>query len=184
MMAIDTPYGQLNSQLFEQLSTIKLLACDVDGVFSDGRIYMGQNGEELKAFHTRDGYGVKALLNVGIHVVVITGRRSKMVENRMTALGVTHILQGCEDKQPALEALQKELSITADETVAIGDDMPDLGMFNTAKLNVCVNDGHPLVANKAHYVTRTKGGFGAVREICDLILLTKGQLTNIHGASV
>ncbi|MEP2653473.1 MAG: 3-deoxy-manno-octulosonate-8-phosphatase KdsC [Paraglaciecola sp.] len=166
------------------MSSIKLLACDVDGVFSDGRIYMGQNGEELKAFHTRDGYGVKALLNAGIHVVVITGRRSKMVETRMTALGVTHILQGCEEKQSALEALQKQLSISANETAAIGDDMPDLGMFNTAKLKICVNDGHPFVLSTADYVTRTKGGFGAVREICDLILLTKGQLTNIHGASV
>ncbi|MFT2091873.1 3-deoxy-manno-octulosonate-8-phosphatase KdsC [Paraglaciecola sp. 2405UD69-4] len=183
-MTIETPYGKVEKQLFEKLSEIKLLACDVDGVFSDGRIYMGQNGEELKAFHTRDGYGVKALLNIGIHVVVITGRKSKMVETRMTALGVKHILQGCEDKQPALEALQLELGIKAEQTAAIGDDMPDMGMFNAASLNICVNDGHPLVASTADYVTQTKGGFGAVREVCDLILLTKGQLTNIHGASV
>ena len=108
MSSINTPYGPIDKKLFIKLRQIKLLACDVDGVFSDGRIYMGQDGEELKAFHTRDGYGVKALQKIGVHVAVITGRKSNMVEKRMTALGVRHIYQGCEDKQPALEAIQKK----------------------------------------------------------------------------
>ncbi len=180
----ETPYGQIDKVLLIQLRQIKLLACDVDGVFSDGRIYMGQDGEELKAFHTRDGYGVKALQKIGVQVAIITGRKSNMVERRMTALGVQHIYQGCEDKQPVLRALQKKLSVTMSETAAIGDDMPDLGMFQVSQFNVCVQDGHPILAAQAHYQTRTKGGFGAVRELCDLILLAHGQLETIHGASI
>jgi 3-deoxy-D-manno-octulosonate 8-phosphate phosphatase (KDO 8-P phosphatase) len=184
MNMIDTPYGRIDKPLFSQLAQIKLLACDVDGVFSDGRIYMGQDGEELKAFHTRDGYGIKALQKIGIQVAVITGRKSNMVKRRMTALGVEHIYQGCEDKQPALESLQKKLDISVSETAAIGDDMPDIGMFRTSGLSVCVQDGHPIVSRNAHYVTQTRGGFGAVRELCDLILLARGQLETIHGASI
>jgi len=184
MPSIDTPYGPINKNLLIQLRQIKLLACDVDGVFSDGRIYMGQDGEELKAFHTRDGYGVKALQKIGVQVAVITGRKSNMVEKRMSALGVQHIYQGCEDKQPALRAIQTKISVTMSQTAAIGDDMPDLGMFQVSKCNVCVQDGHPIVAAQAHYQTRTKGGFGAVRELCDLILLAYGQLDTIHGASI
>ncbi len=184
MSMIDTPYGPVEKELLTKLKQIKLLACDVDGVFSDGRIYMGQDGEELKAFHTRDGYGVKALQKMGVQVAVITGRKSNMVEKRMTALGVQHIYQGCEDKQPALQTLQKKLSVSVSETAAIGDDMPDLGMFQVSQCNVCVQDGHPTLAAQAHYKTRTKGGFGAVRELCDLILLAHGQLSTIHGASI
>lgn len=184
MSMLDTPYGPVDKTLLMQLKQIKLLACDVDGVFSDGRIYMGQDGEELKAFHTRDGYGVKALQKIGVQVAVITGRKSNMVEKRMSALGVQHIYQGCEDKQPALQAIQNKISVTINETAAIGDDMPDLGMFKAAQCNVCVQDGHPIVAAQAHYLTRTKGGFGAVRELCDLILLAHEKLDIIHGASI
>lgn len=184
MSQIQTPYGPIDKGLFTQLAKIKLLACDVDGVFSDGRIYMGQNGEELKAFHTRDGYGVKALQKIGVQVAVITGRKSNMVEKRMQSLGVEHIVQGCEDKQPALEKIQKQLKISSNETASVGDDMPDLGMFNVSQIKVCVQDGHPYVAEQADYQTQIKGGVGAVREICDLILLAHGQLNHVHGASV
>lgn len=184
MSMFDTPYGPIDKTLLMQLRQIKLLACDVDGVFSDGRIYMGQDGEELKAFHTRDGYGIKALQKIGVQVAVITGRKSNMVEKRMTALGVQHIYQGCEDKQPVLRALQKKLSVPMSETAAIGDDMPDMGMFHVSQCNICVQDGHPILAKHAHYLTQTKGGFGAVRELCDLILLAHGQLDIIHGASI
>lgn len=184
MSTIDTPYGSIDKTFFMKLKKIKLLACDVDGVFSDGRIYMGQDGEELKAFHTRDGYGIKALQKIGVQVAVITGRKSNMVERRMSALGVQHIIQGCEDKQPALQALQQTLSVTISETATIGDDMPDLGMYQVSQCNICVQDSHPILAAQAHYRTRINGGFGAVRELCDLILLAHGKLDSIHGASV
>ena len=184
MSQINTPYGPIDKNLFAQLQQIELLVCDVDGVFSDGRIYMGQDGEELKAFHTRDGYGVKALQAIGVQVAVITGRQSNMVEKRMQSLGVQHIYQGCEEKYPAIIAIQAKISVNESQTAAIGDDMPDLGMFKATQCNVCVQDGHPFVASQAHYRTRTKGGFGAVRELCDLILLAKGKLNAIHGASI
>src|SRR5690554_2656061 len=91
MATVNTWYGAISSQLFERLQQIRLVVCDVDGVFSDGCIYLGNDGEELKAFHTRDGFGVKALLNAGIDVAVITGRESRIVQDRMQALGVKHI---------------------------------------------------------------------------------------------
>jgi 3-deoxy-D-manno-octulosonate 8-phosphate phosphatase (KDO 8-P phosphatase) len=184
MSLCDTPYGPIDHDLLLKMAQIKLLACDVDGVFSDGRIYMGQQGEELKAFHTRDGYGIKALQQIGIQVAVITGRRSNMVQQRMASLGVKHIIQGCEDKQPALQHLQQQLGMSAEQTAAIGDDMPDLGLFGQSIINVCVADGHPIVAQQAHYITLTAGGHGAVRELCDLILLANNQLQYIHGSSV
>lgn len=184
MPDINTPYGPISATFLQKLAKIKLLACDVDGVFSDGRIYMGQDGEELKAFHTRDGYGIKALQNIGVQVAVITGRSSNMVEKRMTSLGVKYVLQGCENKQPALKALQTQLGISANSTASIGDDMPDLGMFQASNIKVCVADGHPIVQQKADYITHINGGYGAVRELCDLILLANNKLSLIHGASV
>jgi 3-deoxy-D-manno-octulosonate 8-phosphate phosphatase (KDO 8-P phosphatase) len=183
MATINTIYGPLPQNTLKQLSKIKLLVCDVDGVFSDGRIYMGQQGEELKAFHTRDGYGVKSLQNIGVHLAVITGRRSNIVEQRMSALGVKHIIQGCEDKQAAIIGLQKELKLNYKSTASVGDDMPDLGMFEQSSFCFTVQDGHPSVKQLAHYITHNRGGFGAVREICDLILLAHGKLNTIHGAS-
>jgi 3-deoxy-D-manno-octulosonate 8-phosphate phosphatase (KDO 8-P phosphatase) len=184
MAMIDTLYGPLSQNTLKQFSRIKLLACDVDGVFSDGRIYMGQQGEELKAFHTRDGYGIKALQSIGVQVAVITGRRSNIVEQRMSSLGVLHIIQGCEDKKKALADLQKELYINHKNTASMGDDIPDLGMFEISDLCFTVDDGHPSVKQQANYITNNKGGFGAVREICDLILLAKGKLNADYGASI
>ena len=174
----------VNAQQLNLFRSIKLLACDVDGVFSDGRIYMGNDGEELKAFHTRDGYGLKAIMSLGIEVAIITGRRSAIVQNRMSALGVKHIIQGEEDKGPALKTIQAKLGIAPDHTASIGDDMPDTAMYQYSKLAISVADGHPLVKQQAGYVTQTPGGFGAVREVCDLILLAHQQLGDIHGASV
>lgn len=184
MAIIDTLYGPLSQNTLKLFSRVKLLACDVDGIFSDGRIYMGQQGEELKAFHTKDGYGVKALQSIGVYVAVITGRRSNIVEQRMSALGVQHIIQGCEDKHTALADLQKELNISAKYTASMGDDIPDLGMFELSGLCFSVVDGHPSVRQQANYTTSTRGGFGAVREVCDLILQAKGKLNTTYGASI
>ncbi|MFT4994720.1 MAG: 3-deoxy-D-manno-octulosonate 8-phosphate phosphatase (KDO 8-P phosphatase) [Paraglaciecola sp.] len=184
MTQISTFYGLLEKSVMDKLATIKLLACDVDGVFSDGRIYLGNQGEELKAFHTRDGYGVKALQSIGVQVAVITGRRSHIVEQRMQSLGVKHIKQGCEDKYSALVALQKQLGVSVNTCASMGDDVPDLGMFTGSSFTIAVADAHPLVQKNASYVTLNKGGFGAVREICDLILQARGKLDGIRGSSI
>ncbi|GAC35627.1 3-deoxy-manno-octulosonate-8-phosphatase KdsC [Paraglaciecola polaris] len=184
MSDINTLYGCKSSSLMDKFSRIRLLACDVDGVFSDGRIYMGNAGEELKAFHTRDGFGVKALMNIGVHVAVITGRESKIVQQRMSALGVKHIIQGCEAKDTALAALQRELKIGKEATASMGDDMPDIGMFDLSHIAIATSDAHPFVKKQALYITQINGGFGAVREVCDLILHAKGKLNKVTGTSI
>ena len=145
---------------------------------------MGNQGEELKAFHTRDGFGVKALVSAGVTVACITGRNSHIVSQRMRALNVAHIIQGQEDKSTALHNLVTELNLTPDEVAAVGDDMPDIGMFAHASVKIAVNDAHPYVLEQANWITTKPGGFGAVREICDTLLQAKGMHINIHGASV
>lgn len=179
-----TLYGMLEEKSFNRLKDLKLLVCDVDGVFSDGRIYLGNDGEELKAFHTRDGYGLKAVVKSGIQVAVITGRSSAIVRNRMEALGVQHIIQGEEDKASALQALCAELGLSSAQVAAIGDDVPDLGMYQYADTKIAVKDAHPQVCAAANWVLTKSGGFGAVRELCDIILQANGKLQQIHGASV
>ncbi len=181
---LHTPYGTLTQELADQLAKIRLLICDVDGVFSDGRIYMGNQGEELKAFHTRDGFGVKALLNAGIEVAVITGRKSEIVAQRMNSLGVSHVYQGQDDKLKAFEQLLDKLSLDKQQVGYIGDDVIDLPVMNQCGLAVAVQDAHPIVLTQSDYQTRIRGGFGAVRELSDLILLAQGKLDQAKGTSV
>lgn len=180
----NTLYGPIAPEIWARFTAVKLLVCDIDGVFSDGRIYMGNNGEELKTFHTRDGFGVKALRSAGIEVAVITGRNSRIVENRFKALGVPHIYQGQEDKRIAFNELLQQLALTPAEVAYIGDDIPDLALIEACGLGVAVADAHPLVAEAANYVTRIKGGEGAVRELCDLLLQSQGHSLTPKGASL
>ena len=184
MSMVKTLYTELPHAFYQQLQQIKLLVCDVDGVFSDGRIYLGNQGEELKAFHTRDGYGGKALVNAGIEVAVITGRRSAIVKDRMTSLKVSHIIQGEENKADALAELIASLGLNREQVAAIGDDMPDTGMYTHSAVNIAVKDAHPQVIAQANWVTTLPGGFGAVREVCDTLLQANDKLRGILGASV
>jgi len=177
-------YGQIDDNLAEKLAQVRMLVCDVDGVFSDGRIYLGNQGEELKAFHTRDGYGVKALSANGFTVAVITGRRSNIVENRMRALSVKHIVQGEENKKQALVKLMEHENLSHEQVAAIGDDMPDTGMFALASVRIAVADAHPVVRAKANWITTLPGGFGAVREVSDTLLQANNKLAGIQGMSV
>jgi len=180
---VTTPYGLISVENYQRATKIKLLICDVDGVFSDGRIYLGNQGEELKAFHTKDGFGMKAIMNLGIKIAIITGRQSAIVENRMQALGVHYIFQGKEDKLSVYMSLLNTLDLEAHEVAYIGDDVVDLPVIRDCGLGVAVNDAHPLVLNDADLITQTKGGFGAVREICDLFLQCHNQLNMIQGKS-
>ncbi|GIU04873.1 3-deoxy-manno-octulosonate-8-phosphatase KdsC [Shewanella glacialipiscicola] len=177
-------YGPISEDVWQRAQKIKLLICDVDGVFSDGRIYLSNSGEELKAFHTRDGYGVRSLLTSGFHLAVITGRQSKIVENRMTALGVTHIYQGVDNKFAPYEELLALYGVAPDEVAYIGDDMVDLPVMNVVGLAVSVADGHPYVRQHAHFVTTLNGGHGALRELTDLLLLSQNKFTSSHGMSI
>lgn len=181
---MNTLYGNVLDNVLNKAKNIKLFICDIDGVFSDGRIYLGNNGEELKAFHTKDGYGIKALGASGVDVAVITGRQSNIVQTRMTALNVKHIVQGEENKLPALKKILATLNLTPDQVAYIGDDMPDYECMAYVGLSIAVNDAHPQILQLAHYTTFTRGGFGAVREVCDLIMQTQGTLANATGASI
>ncbi|WP_395340624.1 3-deoxy-manno-octulosonate-8-phosphatase KdsC [Ningiella sp. W23] len=184
MSQVDTLYGQVSHSIFDACKQLKLLVLDVDGVLSDGMLYMGNNQEELKTFNTKDGYGVKALVKLGVDVAVITGRQSNIVEQRMTALNTKYIIQGEENKQDALAALMEQNGLSANHVASIGDDMPDIGMFALSGIKVAVQDAHPFVKNQADYVTQLAGGKGAVREFCDIVLQAKGALDSIHGASL
>ncbi|MFT5806213.1 MAG: 3-deoxy-D-manno-octulosonate 8-phosphate phosphatase (KDO 8-P phosphatase) [Moritella dasanensis] len=181
---INTLYGPIPQEILTKAKTLKLLICDIDGVFSDGRVYMGNDGEELKAFHTRDGFGVKSLLNAGIEVAVITGRQSTIVANRMQGLGVQHIYQGQDNKVIAFNMLLEKLNLSPEHVGYIGDDVIDLPVMNLCGLSVAVADAHPLVKKGADFSTSIRGGFGAVRELADLILLAKGILDQAQGTSV
>ncbi|MCT7942075.1 3-deoxy-manno-octulosonate-8-phosphatase KdsC [Shewanella holmiensis] len=188
-MTIQTPshqgfYGPISDDIWQRAKKIKLLICDVDGVFSDGRIYLNNSGEETKAFHTRDGYGVRSALTSGINVAVITGRKSQIVENRMSALGIKDIYQGIDNKFVPYEALIKQYNVAADEVAYIGDDMVDLPVMKVVGLAVCVADGHPFVRMHCHMTTHIKGGHGALRELTDLLLLSQGKFENAHGMSI
>ncbi len=181
---IETLYGEVDASIIDIAKEIKLLICDVDGVFSDGLVYMGNDGEELKTFHTRDGYGVKSLMNAGIEVAIITGRQSKIVENRMKALGISLIYQGQDDKVKAYQDICQKLEISPQNTGYIGDDLIDWPVMEKVALKVCVADGHPLLVKRANYVTTIKGGHGAVREVCDLILQARNELDVHKGLSI
>lgn len=181
---MDSLYGDVQPNIWQKAKKIKLFVCDIDGVFSDGRIYLGNNGEELKAFHTKDGYGIKALGASGVDVAVITGRKSNIVQTRMSALNVKHIVQGEENKLPALKAMMTSLQLAPEQVAYIGDDMPDLDCLNYVGLSIAVNDAHPVILKTCHYITYTRGGFGAVREICDLIMQSQDTLSAATGASI
>jgi 3-deoxy-D-manno-octulosonate 8-phosphate phosphatase (KDO 8-P phosphatase) len=183
MSLFNSLYQPVSADILTRAQAIKLLICDVDGVFSDGRIYLGNNGEELKAFHTRDGYGIKALRQAGIEVAVITGRNSLIVQQRMSALTVPYIYQGQENKLAAFAQLQQLLQLKPEHIAYIGDDLSDWVVMQHCGLAVAVKDAHPYLLKHAHFATSMAGGFGAVRELCDLILINQNKFAQFDGSS-
>ncbi len=177
-------YGLIKNDVLSRASQIKLLICDVDGVLSDGLIYMGNQGEELKAFHVRDGYGIRCLITSNIDVAIITGRRSKIVEDRAVTLGISHVYQGQSDKRVAFNSITKSLSLQKQQIAYIGDDLIDWPVMAECGLAVAVADAHPLLRDKAHYITSLAGGRGAVRELCDIILFSQEKLEFARGLSI
>ncbi|WP_336366304.1 KdsC family phosphatase [Marinobacter sp. C2H3] len=163
-------------ELLAKAARIRLIAFDVDGIMSDGRLYFSATGDELKGFNILDGLGLKQLMAAGITVAVITGRRSPLTERRMANLGITHLLQGREDKRVALQELIHGMPISADDIAYMGDDLPDLPAIRFAGLGLTVPNGYWLVQEHADYCTLAGGGEGAVREVCDLILTAQGRL--------
>jgi len=154
----------------DALARIRLVAFDIDGVFTDGRFYISDEGVESKAFHTQDGYGIRQLLDAGIAVAVISGRKSGAVEKRMSELGVSHVVQGCADKVAALDKIIATLNISTAECAYVGDDIPDLPLLNHVGFAIAVANAVPALHQQCDYTTSASGGQGAVREISELIL--------------
>jgi 3-deoxy-D-manno-octulosonate 8-phosphate phosphatase (KDO 8-P phosphatase) len=149
---------------------IRLLVLDVDGVLTDGRLHFGPDGEALKVFHVRDGHGIKQLARAGVTVAIISGRRSPMVAARALELGLTHVLQGVEDKLAAFNSLTAQLQVAPAAAACVGDDVPDVPLMRKVALAFAVRDAHPEALRAAHIVTELPGGAGAVREVCDYLL--------------
>jgi 3-deoxy-D-manno-octulosonate 8-phosphate phosphatase (KDO 8-P phosphatase) len=155
---------------------VRLLALDVDGVLTDGVIYMGGGGELLKAFHIHDGKGLSLLRAAGIEIALLTARRSEILLRRAEELRIRHVLQGQDPKWPALAALLDRLELAPAQVAYMGDDLVDLPVLRRVGLAVTVANGHPWVARHCHWQTRRPGGGGAVRELCELILDAQGKL--------
>jgi 3-deoxy-D-manno-octulosonate 8-phosphate phosphatase (KDO 8-P phosphatase) len=156
--------------VLERARRIRLLVLDVDGVLTDGRLFISATGEEFKVFHVRDGSGLVALQRAGVTVAIISGRDSEAVVRRAGELGIRHLRQGVVDKASELAALMRELGATPEQTACVGDDTPDLPMLEAAGLAIAVADAHPALRASAHWVTPSPGGRGAVRDVCDLLL--------------
>ena len=167
-------------EVVARAAKVKLVVFDVDGVLTDGRLLLGDNGVEYKAFHSRDGHGMKMLRRTGVELAIITGRRSQLVAERMASLGITHVHQGHASKLPVFERLITDLDLTEEQAAYVGDDVVDLGIMARVGLAVAVANAHPLVLEHAHWRTQSDGGCGAAREVCDLIMHAHGTLERVH----
>ena len=162
-------------ELLLRAQGIRWAIFDVDGVLTDGRIYVGERGEEFKAFSTLDGHGLKLLAAFGIAPVVITGRDSPAVRRRVADLGIQHAVYGASDKLAAATQLMATLNLGWDTLAAMGDDWPDLPLLTRAAFACAPANAHIEVKAVAHHVTQAQGGFGAARECCDLLLMAAGR---------
>jgi 3-deoxy-D-manno-octulosonate 8-phosphate phosphatase (KDO 8-P phosphatase) len=162
----------------ERAKRLKLMIFDVDGVMTDGTLYYSERGEELKAFNTRDGHGVKMLKQSGVEVALITARSSRAVELRAANLGIAHLYQGVEDKRDAYAALLAQLGLAAEQSGYMGDDLLDLPLITRCGFAATVAAAPAALRSRSHFVARAGGGHGAVREVCEFILDAQGALAH------
>ncbi|MCW8826490.1 MAG: 3-deoxy-manno-octulosonate-8-phosphatase KdsC [Gammaproteobacteria bacterium] len=160
--------------ILKKAAQIKLVIFDVDGVLTDGSLFIGDDGQEYKAFNSKDGLGMKMLQSSGVPVGIITARKSNVVKLRMESLGIEYLYQGQQEKLPAFEQLLEKLSLDAGEVAYVGDDLIDLPVMIRAGLAIAVADSHERVIEQAHWVTEKGGGRGAAREVCELIMSGQG----------
>lgn len=168
------PVLNFDPELLLRAQAVRVVFFDVDGVLTDGGLYMTEAGETIKRFHTLDGHGIKLLQRAGITPAVVSGRDSPALRLRLSALGVVHARFGTEDKRPAAEAILAELGLDWSAAAAIGDDWPDLPMLRRATLACAPPGAHAEVLAQAHWVTPRPAGAGAVRDLCDLLLVASG----------
>jgi len=162
-------------RILERAARIKLAVFDIDGVFTDGGLFLNDNGEELKRFHAHDGLGLVLLQKSNCKIAVITARSSEIVAIRMKELGIEHIYQNQTDKAAALYELTAKLNLASEQVCYTGDDLVDLSAIQTAGLGIAVANAHPVIIQHADWITNKGGGNGAVREVCELILRAQGK---------
>lgn len=163
----------INQELLQKALKIKCLISDVDGVLTNGELIIDNHGNELKKFNALDGMGLKLLMCADIHVAVITTSRNAVIDHRMEQLGIRHYFKGQVEKLSAFKTLKETLSLNDEECAYIGDDLPDLPLIQRVGLGIAVANAVSLVKHHADWVTEKEGGFGAVREVCDLLLQVK-----------
>jgi 3-deoxy-D-manno-octulosonate 8-phosphate phosphatase (KDO 8-P phosphatase) len=174
-----TPALHFTADLLLQAQGIRVAFFDVDGVLTDGGIYFTESGETIKRFNTLDGHGIKLLQRAGITPVIISGRDSPPLRTRLTALGITHLHLGTEDKRPAAEKTLAELGLTWQQAAVMGDDWPDLTVMQHCAFVCAPPQAHIEVKAHAHYVTTAAAGAGAAREFCDVLLLASGHYSRL-----
>ncbi len=158
---------------------VRIVIFDVDGVLTDGSLFIGDDGQEYKAFNSRDGHGMVMLQQTGIKLAIITGRTSEVVRIRMEGLGIEHVYQGRRDKLPAYEDLKQTLGVDDEAIAYVGDDVVDLPIMRRAGLPIAVADAHPLVLEHAVWHTSSPGGRGAGRDVCEMIMDAQGTLAEM-----
>lgn len=169
------PALQIAPELLLRAQAVRLAFFDVDGVLTDGGLYYGAGGEALKRFHTLDGNGLKLLQKAAITVAVITGRDSAALRQRLSDLGIAHAVYGAEDKLPAAQQILRTLGLDWSQAAAMGDDWPDLPLLRRSAFACAPPNAHLELRQAAHYVTTARGGDGAARELCDLLLTATGR---------
>ncbi|MDH4611224.1 HAD family hydrolase [Pseudomonas sp. BN102] len=172
----------MSNELLSRAKAVRLAVFDVDGVLTDGRLYFLPDGGEFKTFNTLDGQGIKMLMNAGVRTAIISGRKSAVVERRAQNLGIQHLFQGREDKLVVLDGLLAELGLTHDQVAYLGDDLPDLPVIRRVGLGMAVANADAFVRLHAHGVTQARGGEGAAREFCELILRAQDSLEAAQAA--
>ena len=165
----------MNSDVLERAKKIKLIIFDVDGVLTDGSLFFGDDGQEYKAFNSKDGHGMKMLQRSGVKIAIITGRTSKVVMHRMANLNIDIIYQGQADKKPAYEEILREHSLSPEQVAYVGDDVVDLPVMIRVGFAICVENGHELAKKHAHWIAPTPAGRGAARDVCELIMKAQGN---------
>ncbi|MDP3561874.1 MAG: 3-deoxy-manno-octulosonate-8-phosphatase KdsC [Legionellaceae bacterium] len=164
------------NNLIEKAKKIKCLICDIDGVLTDGLIFIDNHGNELKGFNIQDGFGLKLLMSAGIEVAVITGSVNEVINHRMAQLGITHYFKGQINKKQAYQELKSRLNLTDEAFAYIGDDLPDLLVMTQVGFSIAVANAVKSVKEKADWNTELPGGRGGVREACDFILNAQGMM--------
>lgn len=163
----------------DKAAGLRLMAFDVDGVLTDGNLFFTPNGDEIKTFSSLDGHGLKMLMEGGVEVAIITGRSSRMVEQRAANLGIRRLYQGVHDKRAVMRQLRSELGIASEHSGYMGDDVVDLPILRDCGFSATVADGHDFVKQHVDFVCTKGGGRGAVRELCDFILASQGRLDDM-----